>query len=31
MNELKIPIDGKETEINVMQIKIDKIKLDELM
>ena len=30
MNELKIPIDGKETEINVMQIKIDKIKLDEL-
>ena len=30
MNELKIPIDGKETEISVMQIKIDKIKLDEL-
>jgi hypothetical protein len=30
MNKLLIPIDGKETEISVMQIKIDKIKLDEL-
>ena len=30
MNELKIPIDGKETTIELTQIEIDKLELDEL-